>query len=126
YVEVESENPLERNAGVVDLYRSIFTMQQFPLYEAVVKTSSAGKKDGADLRKVYKDWRTYQFSDHYPMWVRLQTDGSEGYLRRYLENDPWPAVAGRVALVAARRTRTPSSRVAGGIRCVAEFGALSG
>ncbi len=88
YVEVESENPLERNAGVVDLYRSIFTMQQFPLYEAVVKTSSAGKKDGADLRKVYKDWRTYQFSDHYPMWVRLQTDGSEAYLRRYLENDP--------------------------------------
>jgi hypothetical protein len=28
------------------------------------------------------EWRMYQFSDYYPMWVRLQTDGCEPYLKR--------------------------------------------
>jgi hypothetical protein len=47
------------------------------------KTAS-GKKAANDdeLQKVYRSWRTYQFSDHYPMWVRLQTDGSAAYLER--------------------------------------------
>ena len=28
----------------------------------------------------YKDWRTYQMSDHLPMWVQLKTDHTEEYL----------------------------------------------
>jgi len=26
------------------------------------------------------DWRTYQLSDHKPMWVRLNTNDSRAYL----------------------------------------------
>jgi hypothetical protein len=30
----------------------------------------------------YRDWRTYQVSDHLPMWIELETDFSEQYLVR--------------------------------------------
>jgi endonuclease/exonuclease/phosphatase family metal-dependent hydrolase len=85
YIESRSTNPLRCNAGVVPLFESVFTDRQFDKYSKIVrKETSAGKKArGKDkLRKAYKQWRTYQFSDHFPMWVRLQTDGSEAYLGR--------------------------------------------
>ena len=85
YVESRAQDPLKRNAGVVPLFDKVFTNAQFGEYRDVVaRKSSAGRKaaDETALRKVYRDWRTYQFSDHYPMWVRLQTDGSAAYLER--------------------------------------------
>ena len=78
-------DPLKRNAGVVSIYDNVFTEAQFPLYKDVVKTESTAGKSAATedkLKGVYLDWRTYQFSDHYPMWVRLRTDGSAPYLDR--------------------------------------------
>jgi len=84
YVGRDSSDPLKRNAGVVPLFKRVFTKPQFANYSSFVKKTSAGKKaEGKDaLEDVYRDWRTYQFSDHYPMWVRLQTDSSAPYLDR--------------------------------------------
>ena len=85
YIESRAKNPLNRNAGVVNLFEKIFTDDQFKLYADFVKTkTSAGKNASTEveLEKAYLNWRTYQFSDHYPMWVRLQTDGSAAYLDR--------------------------------------------
>jgi len=37
--------------------------------------------DGAGQRKYYeKEWRTFQMSDHLPMWVELKVDFSDRYL----------------------------------------------
>ena len=69
----------------VPLFEKVFTDRQFDQYsDFVKKETSAGKKaeTPAALKTVYRDWRTYQFSDHYPMWVRLVTDGSAPYLDR--------------------------------------------
>lgn len=85
YVESQNPDPLRRNAGTVPLYERIFTDAQFDGYAGFVKEkSSAGRnaRTPEALRDVYRDWRTYQMSDHYPMWVRLQTDGSGPYLAR--------------------------------------------
>ena len=30
----------------------------------------------------FKDWRTYQMSDHLPMWIELRVDFSREYLER--------------------------------------------
>lgn len=88
YVETLSHDPLEQNAGVFPLFEVVFDDDSFDLYKDIVATkTTSGKKAGGDmdaLREVYETWRTYQFSDHYPMWVRLKTDNSEAYLRRYL------------------------------------------
>lgn len=87
YVETRSSDPLKQNAGVIPLFEAVFTDNEFDVYKEVVKTkSTAGKKaaTNAELKQAYKKWRTYQFSDHYPMWVRLQTDSSAAYLKRLL------------------------------------------
>lgn len=72
------------NAGVVKLFEKLFTTSSFEDYRDSVLATSKGRR--ARTREVelevYRDWRTYQFSDHYPMWVRLQTDSSTDYLER--------------------------------------------
>lgn len=87
YIETRSSDPLKQNAGVFPLFEAVFTDDEFDLYKDIVKTkTTAGKKATTDaaLKKAYHDWRTYQFSDHYPMWVRLGTDSSAAYLQRIL------------------------------------------
>jgi len=92
YVENTSSTPLQNNAGVVDLFKSVFTFDDFATYRDIVATkTTAGKKataanDEDGLKKAYKNWRTYQFSDHYPMWVRLHTNNSSNYLNNMLGN----------------------------------------
>ncbi len=85
YTERKSNDPLQRNAGVISLFDSIFSDAQFKDYrERVALDSTAGKKadTAAKLRAAHQQWRTYQFSDHYPMWVRLRADDSDAYLER--------------------------------------------
>ena len=90
YVETTSDDPVRMNAGVIDLFKSVFTLNDFHVYRDIVATkTTAGKKaieanDETGLKQAYKTWRTYQFSDHYPMWVRLNTDNSRNYLNKML------------------------------------------
>lgn len=83
YTEKKAKKLNERNAGIFNLFKSIFTKKQFPLYKAAAAKSKNGRdKTDAALEKYYaNDWRTYQFSDHKPMWVRLHINDSEAYLK---------------------------------------------
>ncbi|MBV8048302.1 MAG: endonuclease/exonuclease/phosphatase family protein [Paludibacterium sp.] len=40
--------------------------------------------DEAKLAKLYRQWRTFQLSDHLPLWVELQTDFADNYLASVL------------------------------------------
>ena len=40
----------------------------------------ACKGDPARLNKLYRQWRTFQLSDHLPLWVELKTDFANNYL----------------------------------------------
>ena len=90
YVERRSQNPLKCNAGVVPIFERVFTDEQFPSYKTFVREKTSAGRNASnedELRSAYHSWRTYQFSDHFPMWVRLQTDGSSTYLERLLNAD---------------------------------------
>lgn len=56
-------------AGVFDFYEHVF-------------------RDGEDDahydtgKKSFREWRTYQMSDHLPMWVQLRVDGTDDYLAK--------------------------------------------
>lgn len=39
----------------------------------------------ADWSKSYRNWTTYEMSDHLPIWMELETDYSDDYLRRHLK-----------------------------------------
>jgi len=42
-----------------------------------------GKTPYANWSKSYKNWTTFEMSDHLPIWMELEIDYSDDYLRRY-------------------------------------------
>jgi hypothetical protein len=74
-------------AGAFDIFERVFTQAHFDDYKEQAAASPNGKKAKAkaDPEKYYLDWRTYQFSDHLPLWVRLTVNESADYLQGLLE-----------------------------------------
>jgi hypothetical protein len=78
-------------AGVFDFYEHVFTGDDEPAYrpyiDAYIKAQhDAGKKspkpptsDRSRLSQ-FKTWRTYQMSDHRPLWAEFRVDFSDEYL----------------------------------------------
>lgn len=70
------------NAGVFDYYEHIFRERDFDAYK---KDMKAAKEAGQSKNKepdttYYKQWRTYQMSDHLPMWAEFDINFSKRYL----------------------------------------------
>jgi endonuclease/exonuclease/phosphatase family metal-dependent hydrolase len=80
------------NAGVIDYYRHVFRDGDAAIYrpyidEYIAARRKAGKKtpktpatEKAAVSQ-YKTWRTYQLSDHRPLWAEFRVDFSDDYLR---------------------------------------------
>ncbi|MEL7673458.1 MAG: endonuclease/exonuclease/phosphatase family protein [Chloroflexota bacterium] len=72
-------------AGVFNYYESIFRLDDEQLYVPYMGDAyhfSNGNQPRKDKTAYYRDyWRTHQMSDHLPMWVELQIDYSDQYLR---------------------------------------------
>jgi exonuclease III len=80
--------PSTNNAGVVNYFKSVFTEEHAELYFEVSK--GKGKwPDGAAKRKLYytREWRTWQMSDHLPLFVELKIDFTTKYLKRIRDGD---------------------------------------
>lgn len=81
------------SSGVFDYYRTVFRPRDWSGYQQVCsnarrpmkawQTGSKGKSLSDTERKDYyiDSWRTYQMSDHLPLWCSLRTNFSEQYLR---------------------------------------------
>lgn len=71
--------------GVFDFQPVIYGPDDAPRYTSAMKRSAPTKfaevaGDPAALRTFYRQWRTFQLSDHLPLWVELQTDFADNYL----------------------------------------------
>ncbi|SDF62819.1 Endonuclease/Exonuclease/phosphatase family protein [Dyadobacter soli] len=72
-------------AGVLDFFETVYRKQDEALYESVMgddyHTDSKGnpRKDKTGYYKTY--YRTFQMSDHLPMWVEIKIDHTDAYLR---------------------------------------------
>jgi endonuclease/exonuclease/phosphatase family metal-dependent hydrolase len=87
YLETPGEGA-DARAGSVDIFKNLYTEGQFEEFEDQVEQSdNAEGKNGKELADYYLDWRTYQFSDHAPLWVRLKVNDSENYLKRLAGDD---------------------------------------
>ncbi|MBK8019777.1 MAG: hypothetical protein IPK20_25890 [Betaproteobacteria bacterium] len=75
--------PSANNAGVLNYYKAVFTEDEA---EACLSTQEANGKwpDTVAKRKTYysKEWRTWQMSDHLPLFIELRIDFTEKYLKR--------------------------------------------
>ena len=64
-------------AGVFDYYKSVFRAEDEADFAPLIGKPYA---DAANKPRYFKEWRTYQMSDHLPMWIELRTDYSDAYL----------------------------------------------
>lgn len=82
--------PSQRNAGVFNPFRSVFRPADWRTYHQLVKSTEkwdtdrqGHPTDDPGKQKYYENiWRTWQISDHLPLWVELKIDFTEPYLRR--------------------------------------------
>jgi endonuclease/exonuclease/phosphatase family metal-dependent hydrolase len=74
FLAPDVETQLEKaRGGVFDFYQYVYRVEDRATYNK------------PDL-KVFRDWRTYQMSDHLPIWVELLIDFGIEYLER--KTDP--------------------------------------
>lgn len=71
--------------GVFDFQQVIYGPDEAEKYRSAMERSAPDKfKKAASsakaLDKFYRQWRTFQISDHLPLWVELQTDFADAYL----------------------------------------------
>ncbi len=68
-------------AGVFNFYEHIFRPEDEAAYAPYMPDTYHNKDEAEGKTRYYMTyWRTYQLSDHLPMWVELDIDFSEGYL----------------------------------------------
>ncbi|MCB0873024.1 MAG: endonuclease/exonuclease/phosphatase family protein [Thermoleophilia bacterium] len=71
--------------GVIDFFDTVFLDDDEATYVPQMGNAYATTASGSarrDSRRFYRDWRTHQMSDHYPLWVELTIDYSGEYLKR--------------------------------------------
>ncbi len=66
------------DGGMVDMYQDVFTDDDVGLYIDRIKPD----RRKSDLQR-FRNWRTWQMSDHQPLWVEIHTDFSDDYLRDF-------------------------------------------
>ena len=79
------------NSGVFKIFDSVYENNDddFKFYRNEVIKSTNGAKlkdDEEELKKYYKEWRTYQMSDHNLIWVRVNNNNSIEYLQNLVKN----------------------------------------
>lgn len=89
-VRVKDENFKVLGGGIVDMYADVFRSmpEDMELYEKFVPKKDPEKNEkfrATTPQKLYEKWRTRQMSDHSPLWIEIQTDFAESYLKNIVD-----------------------------------------
>jgi len=87
--EVQDQLELSRS-GVFNVYDYVYRKEDEALYaegmgKAYTEMKERKKRDEKVRSTYYNTWRTFQMSDHLPMWIELKIDFGKQYLERKLE-----------------------------------------
>jgi hypothetical protein len=69
--------------GLVDMYADVFREEDRAIYAPFVpeKDPETNEKFKAKTpAELYRKWRTWQMSDHSPLWIEIETDFADQYL----------------------------------------------
>lgn len=96
YDQIASVGQAERfeltdRAGIFNIFDHVFRDDEADTYRPAIdryiadqhaagKTTPKAPKNAATARTQYRAWKTFQISDHLPMWVELRVDFSDDYL----------------------------------------------
>ena len=90
------------SAGAFDFFKYVYRGEDEAMYEksmgAAYLTNKQGKKRSDKERtRYYNDWRTFQMSDHLPLWIELQIDFGKEYLQAKLSSESKARATTKVA-----------------------------
>jgi endonuclease/exonuclease/phosphatase family metal-dependent hydrolase len=86
---VNETRMLERNT--VEWQEAVFMDEEASDYEQIARDIREKPHTGepyANWASSYKDWRTHEMSDHLPVWIELEVDYSNEYLRQIADLEP--------------------------------------
>jgi endonuclease/exonuclease/phosphatase family metal-dependent hydrolase len=78
----------EQKAGAFNFAKTIYKEQDFDTYKQYFKDKIQGKTEKESTKYYLSTWRTFQMSDHLPLWVELKIDFSNQYLERMKKQIP--------------------------------------
>lgn len=93
FIAPEMRDQLELcRAGVFNYYNYVYRKDDEALYaedmgNAYTETKEGKKRDEKARTTYYNTWRTFQMSDHLPMWIELKINFGKQYLERKLERN---------------------------------------
>jgi len=79
---VFSEN--EQKAGAFNFAKTVYTKENMDCYTKYFLNEIEGKSEQEIEKYFLTSWRTYQMSDHLPLWVELKIDFSNQYLEKVM------------------------------------------
>lgn len=86
-VRVKDERFNVVSGGMVDMYKDVFRSNAEDMAIYADKLPEKDTEENEEYRaktpeKLYEKWRTWQMSDHYPLWIEIDTDFSNHYLKK--------------------------------------------
>ena len=80
---LKKKSLLPKTANVFKINKAVYRNNQIETYKPFMKKISKKAKTltNAELDKYYDEWRTFQISDHNLLWVELQINFSDDYLK---------------------------------------------
>jgi len=78
-------------AGVFDYFEHVYRDADAPVYKTEVPKGT------------FNNWRTFQMSDHLPMWIELRVDFSREYLESLSTGIPGQTIVPVSAPITPRR-----------------------
>jgi endonuclease/exonuclease/phosphatase family metal-dependent hydrolase len=72
-----------QKSGAFDFTKSVYRRQDVEIYKPCFPKKQVEGKTDEEIEKYYlSTWRTFQMSDHLPLWIQLKIDFSNQYLER--------------------------------------------
>ncbi|MGU3500896.1 endonuclease/exonuclease/phosphatase family protein [Mycobacterium sp. C31M] len=89
-VRVQDKRFEVETGGMFDVYDHVFRDDQLDAYRGDIKAARDGgatndRGDDDDELEYYQFWRTFQMSDHSPLWVKIKTDFADAYLQSFVD-----------------------------------------
>jgi len=78
----------KQRAGAFDFTETVYTPKDLDIYREYFDKNTIANKRGEQIKNYYlTNWRTFQMSDHLPLWIELKIDFSNQYLKNITLND---------------------------------------
>jgi endonuclease/exonuclease/phosphatase family metal-dependent hydrolase len=78
----------KNNAGVLNYYKAVYTEGEAETYYPLGKANRKWPTTASKRKRYFaKEWRTWQMSDHLPLFVELRIDFTDKYLKRIRAGD---------------------------------------